>query len=249
MNCFWHISEKYRSTVLAQVFSDLDQTFSIQGKHVTRSPDSHVIKVRIEDRFYYVKRYSRGGKRLRRFIGRSRVRAEWENLSFFSQLGIPIPRIVAYGQELRWGLFRRGALITEELENTIDMAALAKSHSPLLKNKNWFAQASRQIANFTKRLHDNRFIHYDLKWRNILVTKGIPPQVFLIDCPLGRKWSGPILQRGIIKDLACLDKVAKNYLSRTARLRFFMSYRDHSKLTKVDKLLINKVLVFFSGRE
>ncbi len=249
MSYFWHISEKYRGTSLAEVFSGLDKTFSLQGEQVTRNPVGRVIKVKVDDRFYFVKMHSRGGKRLRRFIGRSRVSAEWENLLFFSRIDIPTANIVAYGQELRWGLFRRGALITEELQDTTDMAALAKNQSPLLKDKNWIIQVGRQIANFTKRLHDNHFVYNDLKWRNILVSGGENPQVFFIDCPLGRKWFGPVLHRGIIKDLACLDKVAKYRLSRTVRLWFYKVYSGHRELTKADKLLIRRVLAFFSGRE
>lgn len=249
MSEFWHISERYRDTILVEVFSDLSKTFSIQGEQITRNPVGRVIKVEIDGHFYFVKLYSRGGKRLRRFLGKSRARTEWENLLYFSKLGIPTAYIVAYGQELRWGLFRRGALITEELKNTTDMAALVKAQSPLLKDKNWVMRVCRQIADFTKRLHENGFIHYDLKWRNILINNEKKPRVFFIDCPVGKKRFGPVLRRGIIKDLACLDKMAKYQLSQTDRLRFYKTYSGHNKLTRGDKRLIKKVLIFFSGRE
>ena len=249
MSYFWHISEKYRNTLLAEVFSGLAEVFSLQGEKVTRSPYGRVIKVKIDNSYFFVKLYSRGGKRLRRFFGRSRVRAEWENLSLFHQLGIPTANIVAYGQETRCGMFKRGALITAELKNTTDMAALAINRSPLLKKRDWVRQVSLQVSDFTKKMHNNGFVHYDLKWRNILVTFGQNPQVFFIDCPTGRKWFGPVLRRGIIKDLACLDKDAKQQLSRTARLWFYKSYSGHEKLTKADKLLIKKVLAFFTGHD
>jgi tRNA A-37 threonylcarbamoyl transferase component Bud32 len=249
MSYFWHISEEYKNTVLADVFSDLARAFFIQGELVSRNPVGHVIKVKIDGRFYFVKKYSRGGKRLRRFVGKSRVRNEWENLSFFSRLGIPTANIVAYGQESKWGLFKRGALITEELKDTTDLAELAMNQSPLLKDRDWIRQVILQVADFTKRMHDRGFVHNDLKWRNILVTCGKEPEVFFIDCPVGKKWSGPVLRRGFIKDLACLDKVAKYQLSRTTRLWFYKVYSGRSRLTKADKLLIKRVLTFFSGRE
>ena len=249
MSNFWHISERYRDTVTAEVFSDLDRTFSIRGERITRNPVGHVIKVEVDGHFYFVKLYTRGGQRLRRYLGRSRVKTEWENLLLFSKLGISTAHVVAYGQELRWGLFRRGALITAELKNTTDMAALAKAQSPLLEDRNWLMQVCRQIAIFTKRLHDNRFIYNDLKWRNILVTPEVNPEVYFIDCPAGRKRFGPFFRRGIIKDLACLDKVAKYQLSKPVRLWFYKVYSGQSRLAKKDKVLIKKVLDFFSGRE
>jgi tRNA A-37 threonylcarbamoyl transferase component Bud32 len=249
MGTFWHISEQYTNTSMADAFSTLDHAFSIRGNHVTHSPISRLIKVKIEDRFYYVKLYTGGGKRLRRYVGRSRVRGEWENLLFFMKLGIPTANLVAYGHELRWGLFKRGALITEALPDTTEMAGLAREDSPLLKNRAWIRQVARQTADFTRRLHDKGFIHNDLKWRNILVTCGEKPRVFFIDCPLGKTLFGLKWRRGIAKDLACLDKVAKQSLSRTTRLWFYKIYSGHEKLTKVDKLTIRKVLAFFNGRE
>lgn len=249
MSEFWHISKKYRNTALIEVFADLGKTFSVRGEQVTRNPVGRVIKVEIDGHFYFVKLYSWGGRRLRRFLGKSRVRAEWENLLFFSELGISTADLVAYGEELKWGLFRRGALITEELKNTTDMAELVQTQSPLLRDKNWLMQVCLQVADFTKRLHENGFAHYDLKWRNILVNNEKKPKVFFIDCPMGKKRFGAFLQRGIIKDLACLDKVAKYQMSKTDRLRFYKAYCGHNKLTRDDKQLIRKVLVFFSGRE
>jgi hypothetical protein len=42
-------------------------------------------------------------------------------------------------------------------------------------------------------------------------------------CPAGTFWWGPFLRYRIVKDLACLDKVAKYHLSRTQRLRFYLN--------------------------
>jgi hypothetical protein len=53
----------------------------------------------------------------------------------------------------------------------------------------------------------------------------------------------------LIKDLACLDKVAKYHLSATQRLRFYLQYRDRNRLDARDKKRIRQVLGFFEGRE
>ena len=57
------------------------------------------------------------------------------------------------------------------------------------------------------------------------------------------------MRRRIIKDLACLDKVAKYHLSRTQRLRFYLQYQRRGRLIPADRALIGQVLEYFEGRE
>ena len=96
-------------------------------------------------------------------------------------------------------------------------------------------------------MHDHHFTHNDLKWRNLLVNPAA--ELFLIDCPSGSFWWGPALRYRIIKDLACLDKVAKQHLSRTQRLRFYLQYRGRQQLNASDKQRLRKIIGFFEGRE
>src|SRR5690606_1112753 len=98
---------------------------------------------------------------------------------------------------------------------------LARSGAACLRDRAWVATVSDQVADGLRVMHARGFCHGDMKWRNILVT-GTPPRVFFIDCPAGRFWFGPFLHYRVIKDLACLDKVAKHTLSRTQRLRFYL---------------------------
>ena len=55
--------------------------------------------------------------------------------------------------------------------------------------------------------------------------------------------------RGKIKDLACLDKIAKKQLSEIERLRFYLEYKAKTQLSVKDKKEIYRVLRFFEGRE
>jgi len=57
------------------------------------------------------------------------------------------------------------------------------------------------------------------------------------------------LRRRIVKDLACLDKVAKYSVSRSQRLRFYLQYRGRQRLNESDKRRIRQILNFFEGRE
>ncbi|WP_417787123.1 lipopolysaccharide kinase InaA family protein [Stutzerimonas xanthomarina] len=230
-----------------EAFASLESVFALRGEPIARDPLSEVIRVERDGLRYYVKRYWAAGKGLRRYLGRPRVKAEWQNLKHFERWGIPVAPLVAWGMERRAGAFVRGALITLEVPNSVDMAAIATNADPRLSDRHWVEQISRQVAQATRTLHDHRFAHNDLKWRNLLVNDA--GELFMIDCPSGDFWWGPFLLHRIVKDLACLDKVAKQRLSRTQRLRFYLQYRQRPRLVPGDRAVIGQVLKYFEGRE
>lgn len=241
----WVLDAQYQA--LSADFGSLDAVFALQGERLTKDPLSEVIRIERDGVRYYVKRYWGAGKGLRRYIGRPRVKAEWQNLKSFAKWGVPTASIVAYGLEREQGSFARGALITRELDHTEDLALLAKRNDPRLQDRNWVDGLSRQLARATRTLHDHHFTHNDLKWRNLLVDD--QAQLFFIDCPTGSFWWGPLLRYRIVKDLACLDKVAKYKLSRSQRLRFYLQYRGCERLNVSDKQCIRRIVGFFEGRE
>ena len=195
---------------------------------------------------YYVKRYRKAGKGLRKYFGRPRIQGEWQNLQWFAKWGIPTAPVVAYGMQRSFGRFIRGAMITQEIPNTIDLAQLARTNDVRLQNRAWVNQISLQLAKMAHTLHENRFIHNDLKWRNILVDD--QNKLYLIDCPLGGFWRGQFLKYRIIKDIANLDNIAKYKLSRTQRLRFYLQYLGHTHLTDADKKMLIILLTRPRGR-
>lgn len=245
----WVLHPEFAQGPAAELFADLDKVFAIQAETITRDGISDVQRLRVGDQQFYVKRYVEGGKNLRRFIGRPRIRAEWENLLKFKRWGIPTVPVVAYGMQRRGLAFDRGALVTLGMQNTRDLAEVARSHKALLQNDVWRASVIQQVARATRIMHDHGFAHNDLKWRNILVDAQMPPNIYLIDCPAGSKWPGPLLNYRIIKDLACLDKVAKWNLRRTDRLRFYLMYAGRTRLNSRDKKRIRRIVQFFEGRE
>ena len=128
----WTLNPEYAVGPTGEAFASLDSVFALQGEFITRDPLSEVIRVQVGGRRYYLKRYHGSGKHLRRFIGRPRVLSEWRNLLLFQSWGIPAATVVAFGLERRGGLFHRGALITEELQDTADLAELAAAGRPAL---------------------------------------------------------------------------------------------------------------------
>lgn len=242
----WRVAEDLPAALAAE-FGSLQAVFALDGEHLTRDPLSEVIRLERGGVRYYVKRYWGAGKGLRRFVGRPRVKAEWQNLKHFAKWGIPTAPIVAHGLERKAGAFVRGALITRELEGTLDLAALVHAGDARLRDPAWVDGVSRQLARATRLMHDHHFTHNDLKWRNLLVDGA--GELFFIDCPSGMFWWGPFLSYRIVKDLACLDKVAKRVLSRTQRLRFYLQYCRRLRLNADDKKCIARIVTFFEGRE
>ncbi|MGE8190853.1 lipopolysaccharide kinase InaA family protein [Pseudomonas sp. NPDC086278] len=241
----WKLEPAYSD--LADDFGSLEAVFALQGERLTRDPLSEVIRVQRNGVNYYVKRYVGAGKGLRRYLGKPRVKAEWQNLKRFAKWGIPTAEVIAWGLERRGAAYDRGAMITRELPNTEDLSALADRRDPRLADRAWVDAVSRQLAGYTRTMHDNRFTHNDLKWRNLLIDSD--DRLFLIDCPNGDFWHGFWLKYRITKDLACLDKVAKYHLSATQRLRFYLQYRQRDRLDAADKKRIRHVVRFFEGRE
>ena len=229
-------------------FADLDAVFALEGDVVAQDSMTRTLRVEINGSRYYVKRYAGLGKKpLRRWLATPRVQLEWENLQRFSDWGIPSARLVGYGLERKAGRFLRGALITAEIPQTTDLGEIARAGDPRLKSRRWQDGIARQVAAIARQMHDRRFVHGDLKWRNLLVDA--QDKVFLIDCPSGAFWWPPFLEYRVIKDLACLDKLARRHLSRSRRLRFYLDYVQRQTLDAADKQRLRKILRFFEGRD
>ncbi|WP_313950327.1 lipopolysaccharide kinase InaA family protein [Accumulibacter sp.] len=252
----WRLNPQYAASEAAAVFGDIDRVFSLDGELITQDVLCRVLRVAVGGKRYYVKRYVGNGKNMtrrwfgvRRWLGRPRVRVEWRNLLAFQAWGIPTATLVAYGLERRFGGFIRGALVTEEIPDTTDLSQIADASDPRLRDRRWVGQVSQQVARIARTLHDAGFAHNDLKWRNLLVNAGPRPTVYLIDCPSGTYHRGALLDYRIIKDLACLDKVARKQLSRSQRLRFYLDYVERARVTDQDRKRIGKIVGFFDGRE
>ena len=248
MKAKWKLCDPF----LDDEFGTLSCATNKSGEDINVNWMSRLVRYENSGTVFYIKIYASRGRGLRRWLGRSRLRAEWENLELFASFGIPTAEIVAYGEKVL-GTYQ-GAIVTRGLVGSRDLAILAQEGSPLLDDRRWRLAVIYELSQSVHTLHSAGFIHGDLKWRNILVdvNNGVDkeiPTVYLIDCPMGRMLWGPMRTRGIIKDLACLDKMAKYNLTRTDRLRFYLAYAGIDRLQANDKRIIRKVLRFFTGRD
>lgn len=251
MSVFWKVASDKIDVVLAAKLATLDNCFSLDGKIIAKDPKSTMTIHESGDNVLYVKKYMRSGKFLRKYVGRSRLRAEWENLLFFESVGIRIPPMLAWGEERRGLYYIKGALVTSRIDDSSNLLDLHHRHSPLVYSRDKFRVLAAQVADFTRRLHQHGFAHNDLNWRNILVScneaSGKDPLVYFFDCPSGRFWRWPFLEYRIVKDLAHLDKVARHCIPLRWRLWFYLQYTGHRRLTRADKRRLRKVARYFDS--
>jgi len=195
------------------------------------------------------------------FLGRaSKARREYENYAVLRQLDIPSAEPVAFGEQRDgFGRLRRAFIITRTIPEARPLpefvapatAAVTSGAAPAGLRagvpRDERAALRRQLAVFTRRIHDAGFFHHDLYWRNILVTRppAAPPQLWWIDCPRGRfdRWS-PWRHRRRLKDLASLDKAGSEFCSRAERVAFIREYLNEKRLSPEGKRLIRDVLVY-----
>ncbi|HEX2548845.1 MAG TPA: lipopolysaccharide kinase InaA family protein, partial [Gammaproteobacteria bacterium] len=131
----------------------------------------------------------------------------------------------------------------------IDLKKIALHHPEIFQNKRWRRKIIEIIANYVALLHKNHFMHYDLQWRNILVTKTlIQPQVYLFDMPSGRICKY-FFSRMIKRDFFNLYKSAVFFLSRTDQLRFYLLYHSIQRLSAADKIKIKTLIAYYQRKE
>ncbi len=236
----------------SQAFSSFSKTWNQAGTVLDGNWMSNLMILSVESRHYYIKRYESRGRFLRHFIGRSRVRAEWENAQLFEHFGIPTARLVAYGEETRLVGARQGIIVTEGVAGATDLLKLLKQENSCFKRRAWVENQIDRLSTHVGIMHEHGFVHTDLKWRNILASCEDDTEVYIIDCPAGRQLRGwqlaPLRRRGVIKDLACLDMIAEGALTRTQRLKFYLRYAGLNRLDSAHKKKIGRILSFFEGR-
>jgi heptosyltransferase-2 len=165
-----------------------------------------------------------------------------EPASGLSAAGINTPKIISYGQQ--WGTFfeKRSFIITEKIPEAESLEQKLPDYfngratiESLRKRRNFIIN----LAGFVKKFHQTDYCHRDLYLSHIFYDDN--GEFHLID--LARVFK-PILQRQRfrLKDIAQVHYSSPGkYFSNTDRLRFYLCYTGHKKLTRKDKLFIRKV--------
>ena len=190
----------------------------------------------------YIKIYTSKKHPFERLLRRSRSHNEVRNLLFFGSIGIPTPKILAWGEKRNSiGRVVQDFIITKAVKDTLQLDAFIQAVYPIQENPTHRLsriEIARQLGRWTRKMHDHNFVHEDLKWRNILARQHrFGADLYWIDCPKGSfKKPGAIMDRKKLKDCATLDKLARIYCSIEERTEFIKAYLgNHATPLKVQK--------------
>lgn len=251
------IVPEWRTRLAAQGLDTVEAVYRLrEGTVITRSSSTEVRRMvcgkGTEARTVFIKKYwvehprqLWSGLWRGTFLGRSKVRQEFENLARLRTWGLDAPAPVAYGERRRGRWLVRSFLMSEGVPDPLPLDLFIRDQLPKLPP----AVARRQrrelierLADYTRRMHERRFVHHDYFWRNILLTGGQLDHFFLIDAHKGCVWWPG--QAGIsrARDLAALDAPAPRFFRRTERLRFFLRYLGSEKLGRRGRSLLRRTL-------
>lgn len=205
------------------------------GNSVSKSKRVNAYRVDLKDgSCIYFKTYSFHGQLKDYFLRQSKCAVEVNSYQVLDEIGIPTIKPLAFGEDRIFGMLKSCCIVTLGVDNTTQLEDWAKEvwmKLPEDEKKTSFKQIFEETAKYTSMAHESGFFHYDLKWRNIIISKdGDDYKTTWIDCPRGRKM--PLREeRGRMVDLSCLARLALSYLSKSQRLRFLYTYYSE-KATK-----------------
>lgn len=202
---------------------------------------------------FYLKRYHyhRLSTRLRSafrgtLFGPHRAQAEARLLQQLCRIGLPAVRPVAYGCRRRGGLVCASFLITEEVPGARNLTCLARdlqtSRAAISPDQRraMIVALARQMAH----MHERRFAHGQVFWRNLLVRFGPcgDPEFFFLDARprRGQRRLGGG-SRWWLEELAQLDVSARPFTTRSERLNFCRHYFEYRRLTPDMKRRLREV--------
>jgi tRNA A-37 threonylcarbamoyl transferase component Bud32 len=142
---------------------------------------------------------------------------------------LPTPRPLAVLHRRRHGLQGEGYLLTEKLENAVDLHGWLATLETLPPSARLgpIRELIDQCARLIRELHRRRLTHRDLKAANLLVTGDTSqrPQLWFIDL-VGVRLQRRLPRARRVQNLARLNASfhASNALTRTDRLRFLRIY-------------------------
>jgi len=178
-------------------------------------------------------------------VGRSMVRAEYENLERLARWGFRVPQLVAWGDHRFAGGVIHAFIITEEIPRAMGVDYLAHewlARQPREVREQMKTELIDEVARAVSRMHDHGFEHHDLFLRNMMVSGQDMSKLYIMDAPRAYTWPPFIMRKRRAVDLATLEAAAAEVFTRSQRMRFMHNYLGHARLTDQDKQFIRQVL-------
>lgn len=192
---------------------------------VLNDPDDPDVEVYVKAYFYPDRR-----PRWRYAVRKCRAEREFESLVLLTQSRIACAEPLAWGSlRGRFGSLWSCFIATRGVPRSINIETFMKAAADpnsLAADKNFRRRALGRLGTLIGRMHASGYVDHDLHWRNILINvDGPEPEFFIIDSPKGeRPKSSRRRRRGIVHDLACIDKHASVVFTRLERARFLAAW-------------------------
>lgn len=174
---------------------------------------------------------------------KSMMSCDRDPAEILTSAGIRTPRAIAWGEQ--WGLLfeKRSFIITEKIQDAESLEERLPACFQEYVNTSNIIERRRfikQLGEFARKFHNMGYRHRDFYLCHIFYdNKGT---FYLID--LHRVFKPCLLaERYRVKDIAQLHYSAPgSVFSRTDRLRFYKAYTGKSRLDRLDKAFITKVI-------
>jgi hypothetical protein len=235
------------------IHADMDWVNYSAGELVSDSPTTRCRRITAADGAdFYFKRYICPFQRGIQFWMRpGKGAVEVWAYRQLRELGIPTLDIVAFGEERVLGVLKSNFLISRAVPNSQDLDHFSLNswyQMPEPKRRQVYNEIANSLVAQTRRAHQGRFFHHDLKWRNILVrTEDGHYSTVWIDAPRASRMRLRAT-RGAIVDLAGLARIALSLLSVYDRMRFIWRYLGEGRRPGDSKRLYRKVAANLSRR-
>ena len=216
----------------------------VQGTLISSDGHSSCLKLTgPKDAKIYLKRFSfafpQDSWKYRLF--RDPVETEIAAFALLRNLGLSTPKVLAWGRYQNFWSSGCAFVITAEIPKT---TTLEDALSRGIFTDSWRRRLAQDLGAAVARIHRAHYVDRDLHFRNLLVSFNDHnhPLIHFIDSPKGAVLKWPWRRRKLARrDLACLDKHAPKFFSRTERLRFFLAYLNCKKLNAKAKVLARQV--------
>ncbi len=193
------------------------------------------------DRFIKERDYGEYGWRIWKRLGKSKSQKEADAYAFLAKQGLPAPRVYRVEDKRNaLGILTYSRLEIEQLD-AVDLRYIMyqDEYLPLRSNRVWRRALIERLAQDLRLMHEHRFFHLNLNFRNIMVVPDvdrIPPTIYYIDATSARfspfSWE---LYHCLVKELAFLYRDSRPFFSHTERLHFLHCYLGRDRLTPSDK--------------
>jgi hypothetical protein len=235
------------------IHADMDWVNYSAGELVSDSSTTRCIRITAADgsAFYFKRYFCHIRRGLRFWMRPGKGAVEVWAYQQLKALGIPTLDIVAFGEKRVLGVLKSNFLISRAVPHSQDLGNFALNEWYLMPEpmrRQVYTEIASQLVMLTRRAHQGRFFHQDLKWRNILVrTEDDHYSIVWIDAPRASKMRLRTA-RGAMVDLSGMARFAVGLLSVYDRMRFICRYLGTERRPGEAKRLYRKVAAHMSRR-